>query len=68
MAKPEIKTELRTVFEAKVDTFLAQFRINEKNGSDAEVSFNGGTWMPADVVYHAIKAFEQRFPEAFDEE
>jgi len=68
MSKLEVKAELRTIFQVQVGSLSAQFSINEKDGSDAEVSFDGGPGIPANAVYRAVKAFEDRFPEAFEEE
>jgi hypothetical protein len=63
-----IRTELRTVFEVTIGEDSVQFTINDKDGSDAEVSFGKGPWVAARLAYHAIRAFEDRFPGAFDED
>lgn len=72
MANPEIKTDLKTIFhvtvdDGKGDVYSIQFKVNDKKGLDAEFSLDGVEWVPASAIYHAIKSFEARFPEAFDE-
>lgn len=67
-----ISTNLSTMFVVTVkdvdagETTDIQFRIGDKSGSDAEVCFDGKTWIPAATVHHCMKAFEDRFPLAFE--
>lgn len=67
MANPEIKTEIYTTFCVTIgNNDIVQFRIFAKDGVDAQMSFDGIKWITASIMYHSLKAFEDRFPEAFE--
>lgn len=69
MAKPEMETSLKTVFEVRIRGAKkpVQFKIGAKDGSDAQVSFDGRNWYPASTIYHSMNAFSDRFPTAFED-
>ena len=73
MAKIETKADINTILQVRIANeqtgWSIQFKIDDKNGKDAQVSFDGGeSWYPAWVAYHSIKAFSERYPFAFEEE
>ena len=73
MAKFKASTSFENIFNVELKATesndhpnVVRFRLDAENGSNAQVSFDdGATWVSADVVYHSMKSFEDRFPEAF---
>lgn len=70
MQEGQVTTSLKTIFEVRLpqDIHVASFRFEDKDASDAEVSFDGQTWIPAYFVWKAVERFCDRFPNAIVED
>jgi len=72
MAKAKVNSKLNKIFAVDValdygaEGTKTKVLFNIDSMEAPEVSFDGGmTWQNAEVVYHAMKEFENRFPTAF---
>jgi hypothetical protein len=65
--KNKTETRLRSIFEVTIGSYTVMFRFENKDGSDAEVTFDGKTWISANHANEAISQFSNRFPTAFED-